>query len=433
MRPTLYLICMIAFASMACDPKKPETKPTKDKTPVVKKTPEKTAPKPTTPVKKAEPKKMLSKSQLDAKKAKSITTIYRKHIRDGRKSVHDKRYVDAMDHFKAAIKLDPNNPRALSELGWAAFLGDKLAEARDANTKAIRFTDNIRIKGASYYNLGRVAEKEKDQYNAAVFYQKSLNVRPGNAQVQKRLNALIAAGVKLPKNVNSCAFQQLTAKQTITPKNICSTYAKGKVDKKSPHRCDDPSSYPSLKIDKTTNALIFAYDEEDEFTKTYVLAIQRGTNWYVHPLDSEYNPGAFGISESYKIVTFEAKQLIPGGPPELLLRVHHERFDTDMGINEYETSEYRFTSVVSLEKEIPQLVLELETRRKYERDILHAEEENQEDFQHTKGLPIRKDTGIKASFDMKGNVVIEKSKKLKENNKLGTFKIAEFNQKCLAE
>jgi hypothetical protein len=51
-----------------------------------------------------------------------------------------------------------------------------------------------------------------------------------------------------------------------------------------------------------------------------------------------YNPGAFGIHEAAEIASFEWRDVVPGGASELVLWASRDRGDSDMGINEMETS-----------------------------------------------------------------------------------------------
>jgi tetratricopeptide (TPR) repeat protein len=79
--------------------------------------------------------------------------------------------------------------RALSELGWAAFKAGDYDRALSANRDSVKAATEPRVKAASLYNLGRVAEACGDKPAAVGYYLQSIRLRPNDA-VAARLKAL---------------------------------------------------------------------------------------------------------------------------------------------------------------------------------------------------------------------------------------------------
>lgn len=113
---------------------------------------------------------------------------YREALARGRKQTSDKQYVEAAASFRAALAAVPDDPRALSELSWALFLGKELAAAREAAEAGVKLGRN-NVKAASLYNLGRILEAQGAVPEAANAYRESLALRP-NATVAARLGKL---------------------------------------------------------------------------------------------------------------------------------------------------------------------------------------------------------------------------------------------------
>lgn len=98
----------------------------------------------------------------------------------------------AMAAFREALEELPNDARALSELGWVAFRSGDLEAAEAATTASIDAADPIRhpkLRAASLYNRGRIAEERGDTARALEAYRESLSLRPHDV-VEQRLSTL---------------------------------------------------------------------------------------------------------------------------------------------------------------------------------------------------------------------------------------------------
>lgn len=114
---------------------------------------------------------------------------YRHHLNTGRKLAAADDWAKAAAHFEAALVLEPDSARALSELSWAALQLDDLETARRAAEQSVVLAHDPRLEAASLYNLGRALEAGGDEGAALFSYERSLRLRP-NHIVQQRYEAL---------------------------------------------------------------------------------------------------------------------------------------------------------------------------------------------------------------------------------------------------
>lgn len=343
---------------------------------------------------------LKGKVSQDRAKGKALAKQYRTLLRKGREQVQAKSYKEGIETFIEALKLDPNDSRVLSELGFAALLDGQLERAQRATLDSLRFAQDSKLKGAALYNLGRIAEAKDDKEGAASYYTRSLEIRPDNKIVTQRLAALKVDAPTAAPASSACGFDIITPTDAKAPlKSLCQVYVKdGLVDPSGAHECDAPSGFKTLKLDGDRQAVIFSYEERDIFTRFYVLALYDGAQWSARQLDMEYNPGAFGIGEELQIDQLEGRQLIPGGAQELLLRWSHRRHDSDMGINEYEESERHQTLVLIFDQLSPFGMILLEESASYSRDFIFPREEEEAGIEHSIQSPTQEATGVKVIF-----------------------------------
>lgn len=92
------------------------------------------------------------------------------------------RCAPACDASRSASDLGNDCALRMREGAWA--------EARQLCECALASSPSPRTEGALRYNLGRIAEEQGDRAEAIRQYRRSLEVRPGNAAVRSRLDAL---------------------------------------------------------------------------------------------------------------------------------------------------------------------------------------------------------------------------------------------------
>jgi tetratricopeptide (TPR) repeat protein len=118
---------------------------------------------------------------------------YRVALERGRKLEQAGDHAGAISAFEEALAVRPDDPKTLSELGWAAFHAGAFDRAEDATRKAIAHASTAQQKAAALYNLGRIQEAHGDKEAARASYRESLRLRPSRT-VRKQLAQLDSAG-----------------------------------------------------------------------------------------------------------------------------------------------------------------------------------------------------------------------------------------------
>lgn len=125
---------------------------------------------------------------------------FRRKLAEARRLHREKNDVEAIARYREAAALDTNG-RAFCELGWIFFLREDLDRAEENLERGLallpaddpvpeRFVGPV---GSCLYNLGRLEEEREHPEAARRYYERSLEVRPGNRIVERRLAALPAA------------------------------------------------------------------------------------------------------------------------------------------------------------------------------------------------------------------------------------------------
>jgi tetratricopeptide (TPR) repeat protein len=111
------------------------------------------------------------------------------HVDLGVALVEQKRYDEAMHHYRAALALNPRDDNAHYNLGVVLFYTNRFEEAINSYMQALRWNPQkkgVRANiGAALLQLGRLDE-------AIRYFQEELNIDPGNAAVQNLMSAAIA-------------------------------------------------------------------------------------------------------------------------------------------------------------------------------------------------------------------------------------------------
>jgi tetratricopeptide (TPR) repeat protein len=398
----------LLLALVACSPEKAPSPDKPKEAPLAAKTPEdnaapsdkdtKEAGKESKDAKPSAPKGKKSKPKEDKKLSLDDRKTYKKALNEARDLQKKKDYAAAVAAFDKALALFPDDPRAMSEKGWAQFFTKDLESAEKNTRDAIGRTTEKNLLGSSYYNLGRIQEERGQTPDAIASYQESLRVRPENKIVKERLATLNAAVTERDPFAGEALIGPFP-----TLKALCAEYAKGNHDG-STVKCDfkddntpgegtgpDEGARPSLTGSSALAAArVFATpldpSSEDGWSMEsyFHLALQTKDGWFlVKEIAYVYNPGAFGISESLSLNKLEFKDILPGGAQELLIEFSHSRGDTDMGLNEFASSNNTSVMVCGVGASgKPSCTEAFAIEESAERGILSDEEEASGEFTH---------------------------------------------------
>jgi tetratricopeptide (TPR) repeat protein len=113
-------------------------------------------------------------------------------VQRGRKLTAAKNYKAARMAFEAAIAVDAKHARAWSGLGYAALLDGSPEAVSAAFEQALTLDADPKFQAAVWFNLGLLAEQQKDLSAARTAFSKSMELHPSEA-VRKKLD-----GLKMP-------------------------------------------------------------------------------------------------------------------------------------------------------------------------------------------------------------------------------------------
>jgi hypothetical protein len=297
--------------------------------------------------------------------------------------------------------------RALSELGWAAFQAGDYEKAKKANQDSARVAVDPKVKAASLYNLGRVAEALKDTESAAGYYRESLKLRPHKA-VTARLEKL----GKKPPEPGSTDTEELPCVAPVAKlEQACACLGKqyeGDEVEEGEELCEVVERAGPDEV-RVARVRISDSNELELF-----LLYKTAKGWVtIADIGYLYEGGIAGVSNEMDVAGVETKSV--GGHTVLWVEIESRGYDHDMGINETESYENREVMLCVLADEgAPSCPLQLPlsasyTREELDEDFEEEVDESLEDLK-TPGLPIHTEKAFEVQLreDGTANLVLVK-------------------------
>jgi hypothetical protein len=266
------------------------------------------------------------------------------------RGLHDKKdYAGAVKGFQGALAIAPDDPRALSELGWSALYAKDLDLAEASTKKALERATEAYLKASSHYNLGRIQEERGQRDEAIASYKRSLELKL-NPVVKDRLAKLDAAlaaafevlGVTNTKGpfVSVEAFCEDWKRRALPEKTRCEPKREGLGEAyKGPSSVAKPGApYQAVRVVASSRALKGGEPPEIGGGATeYHLVLRTKVGFFaMEKAAATSNPGEDGITESLTVKELAVRDAIQGGAPEVIFRASHYRGDSNMAVNELE-------------------------------------------------------------------------------------------------
>jgi hypothetical protein len=329
---------------------------------------------------------------------------YRRRLSSGRKLARARKWGEAVIEFERALAAIPMDGRALSELGWAAFQAGDHTKARKANADAVKVTSDTRLKAASLYNLGRVAEAQRDAGAAVRSYLESLALRPNRAVVAR----LAALGRQPPAPGAPPAEPPCGA--SVKRDAICACLVQ---DVEPVEEGETPGC--EILEDLATPAGVEIARVDNSSTEHEFFAVVEGkAGWSVVGAVADlYDGGVAGVSNELEWGAIEEKRV--GGARLLWVETVVGGYDHDAGINESASHETRTVTVCVLERPGGQAIrpgcpLAVPLTWTYDRDILIEDDEAEltaeEKTLHTPGLPIHRSRKLEVRLADDGTATV---------------------------
>lgn len=320
---------------------------------------------------------------LSGKQAGELSKQFRSKLDEGRKLTKAGDHEGGIERYHEALAIEPSNPSALAELGWAALLANQLDLAQGATSQALTYSRKPEQQGMILYNLGRVAEARGQTDEAINHYRVSLERRP-NATVQTRLDGLLATTTVAPPREG---LEQLASGITDLGA-ACKLLADQKCA--DIFTMDEANCTCTAPDDESGGWALLEVGEADSQNSQWYPAAKTSAGWVVFDTIAWiYNPGMMGIYEDVQWTVPELADLLAGGEPEWVLGFHKERSDSDMGINEFESESFSMSVICAREGAEAWCTAPLLRDYSYTRDVQFEDEEYEgaDAIQH-EGLPI---------------------------------------------
>lgn len=323
---------------------------------------------------------------------KATRAEYKRHLQAGRTLAKGAKWPEAITELEAALAAIPGDDRALGELSYAYMASGDAAKARKAGREAVLAATEPKIKAAALYNLGRVEEADAPD-KAAALYKESLALRP-NKTVEKRL-ADLATRITTQPVASACATPMPEA-------DLCACLRKTVADAfeaGADIACElEPTAVAGFKLAR------YAMSELNEEAVDVVAVTPAGAA-VVGSLAYIYNPGAFGISEEWRLDGVREEPL--GDRTIVRFESSKHRQDSDMGIDEVEQEDSKNLVVCVRDPKggLPTCPLDVDVAYTYERDRIGLAEAGElddvSDLQ-TPGLPIKSETKLAVTLGPDG-------------------------------
>jgi hypothetical protein len=245
----------------------------------------------------------------------SLSPEARRRLRDalvrGRAASTKGDHAAAVAAFDDALAAAPGDPRALSELGWAALRAGDLARALRATQESIAGAQDPTVRAASLYNLGRIFEARKQPLRAADAYRDSLALRE-NATVRARLLTL-APDTPAHEGLAPAAFDG--------PYPTLADWCENTRAADADEPCD-PDGAATFTDEVARLRLRGAWRELRFFQVGYgescALAIRTRAGWFVAPSVLECREMGGRWDRSVSAERLALTDVVPGGAPELV-------------------------------------------------------------------------------------------------------------------
>jgi tetratricopeptide (TPR) repeat protein len=240
--------------------------------------------------------RVLSKSEV-----KRYRAIMAEAVRAAKKGKH----AEAMAAYDRALAIKPNDPAALTDQGWSAFLLGSLDRAEAITRRALAANGEKTRKAAGTYNLGRILEQRGDKPGAIAAYVESLGWRPSRT-VREQLAKLDPA--------------KAAQMDPLRPVPMLGPFAKLEAFCEKKTVCSPPAAKAHVE------RLVPPYEDVVWFRAGAQchLAIKLAQGWFV---DAKGDDCENNADQSWSAGDLRSTDLVPGGFPEVVFRTNHELYD----------------------------------------------------------------------------------------------------------
>ena len=346
--------------------------------------------------------------------------ICKKALKQGRALESKKDWKGAIAAFQVCIAADANHPKALSEMGWAAYNDKDLPTAATFTQRAVTAAVNPDQKGASLYNLGLIAEARGDKTAAIAAYTNSIKERQ-NTTVRARLATLDAKAaaaldpfIPQPMGDPDESIESFCKRENASNKLIAADFDKDYDNDVPKMKCKcsaKPVEKGKVKSAPAPYLAIRVFQSECErgggmsdmaFQNVY-LGVQTAAGWFTQELVSVEQ--RHYCEENFTLDSLKVGDFVPGGAPEIAVR-----WSQNGGCRTGESSSSTHLRVAGIGASgKPSITPTI--------DLAKEESGATDDGEEAKAPSV--DTLLEANFDKAGQLVITNGHGAKKDSSLG--------------
>jgi tetratricopeptide (TPR) repeat protein len=254
------------------------------------------------------------------KVSKADQRRYRAALRAGRARMAKNDVKGAVASFEQALVAIPDDARALSELGFAAFKARDLTRARQATEQSIAAAGDPKLRAASLYNLGQILEAQDKKDEALDVYRRSLALRP-NIVVRDRVAAL---------DPDARPDEPIAPVELVGPfptlEAYCAAVAQAEPEEPCRTSADDVPTLPKVTLEKPYQQLAML---QTGFAQSCSLAIRTAAGWFVHEEFAECRLMGSRWDRSVSFDSVTLREVVAGGSKELILEMQTDETFND--------------------------------------------------------------------------------------------------------
>ena len=271
--------------------------------------------------------------------------FFRTNLERGDALYADRKYKEAVAAYRDSLATKPNDARTLMLISRSALAASDLVTARTASLLGLHRAYDPRVRIGILELLGEIATKQGDD-RLALFYYTTAEATRVSSLASPTNKALVKTIVKLrksvkkplPENQSFIGGQPAPLGPAPDLTSLCQEISRH-IPKDTRGVSCDPGAAKKVKApDGPFKEAAYLPVVSAETEEHYVLAGRNETGWFalaelaqVSKIVSLYSPG-----DKFQVTQFEFKQLVKGGPYELLIGFTHGVEDADPGINEVE-------------------------------------------------------------------------------------------------
>lgn len=354
--------------------------------------------------------------------------FFRTNLERGDALYKEKKYKDAILAYRDSLATKPNDARTLLRIATSALAGGDLATARATCLLGLNRAYDPRVRAGILSALGDIALKRREDKEALHYYSSAQRATP-SPDIEKKIKQLEKTVKQpLPSGQESIGGKLAPVGPAKDLAGLCQELSLYVPKDTRGIKCDPSAAKTITAPDGPFREAAYLPAISAETEQHYVLAGKTDAGWFALAELAQVSQivSLYSVGDKFQVTQFEFKQLIPGGPHELIIAFTHGLEDSDPGINEVEKRVSSTLLICGQKGETLECMKRIPTLLNRERTVLaEAAETAVKPGEHLGSLPIKESFVLTADTSKPGKVVVRSKGKGPLDQKfkplIGTF------------